>query len=165
MAVEFIGGTIPSAVIEVLGEKLTIPEILGFFKSHKPSDDLLGKLKETLNTLNGLLSDGLLGKIIKDILDKINASTCRTKEPDESLMEAMKGEKLLLVLDDAWNIKYNEWDKLLLPLRNVEHGRKIVVTTRGTLSLSSNGRRYIKLLKKGVYHFVWLSIRFCYATM
>ncbi|KAJ6865905.1 hypothetical protein NC652_037434 [Populus alba x Populus x berolinensis] len=131
-------------------------------------------LKETLNTLNGLLDDAeekqitkpavqrwlsdarhavfeaedimevieyehLRSKDIKaasrsvrnrDILDKINASTCRTKEPDESLMEAMKGEKLLLVLDDAWNIKYNEWDKLLLPLRNVEHGRKIVVTTR-----------------------------------
>nr|XP_034893053.1 putative disease resistance RPP13-like protein 1 [Populus alba] len=71
-----------------------------------------------------------VARIIKDILDKINASTCRTKEPDESLMEAVKGKKLLLVLDDAWNIKYNEWDKLLLPLRYVEHGSKIVVTTR-----------------------------------
>ncbi|KAG6742390.1 hypothetical protein POTOM_053261 [Populus tomentosa] len=69
-------------------------------------------------------------RIIKDILDKIDATTCRTKEPDESLMEAVKGKKLLLVLDDAWNIEYNEWDKLLLPLRYVEHGSKIVVTTR-----------------------------------
>jgi hypothetical protein len=60
----------------------------------------------------------------------INARTCRTKEPDESLMEAAKGKKLLLVLDDAWNIEYNEWDKLLLPLRYVEQGSKIVVTTR-----------------------------------
>ncbi|KAJ6859872.1 disease resistance RPP13-like protein 1 isoform X1 [Populus alba x Populus x berolinensis] len=71
-----------------------------------------------------------VARIIKDILEKINASTCRTKEPDESLMEAVKGKKLLLVLDDAWNIKYNEWDKLLLPLRYVEHGSKIIVTTR-----------------------------------
>ncbi|XP_034893047.1 putative disease resistance RPP13-like protein 1 isoform X1 [Populus alba] len=71
-----------------------------------------------------------VARIIKDILEKINASTCRTKEPDESLMEAVKGKKLLLVLDDAWNIKYNEWDKLLLPLRYVEQGSKIVVTTR-----------------------------------
>ncbi|KAI9378965.1 hypothetical protein POPTR_017G014900v4 [Populus trichocarpa] len=71
-----------------------------------------------------------VARIIKDILEKINASTCRTKEPDESLMEAVKGKKLLLVLDDAWNIEYNEWDKLLLPLRYVEHGSKIVVTTR-----------------------------------
>ncbi|XP_011012193.1 PREDICTED: putative disease resistance RPP13-like protein 1 [Populus euphratica] len=70
-----------------------------------------------------------VARIIKDILDKINASTCRTKEPEESLMEAVKGEKLL-VLDDAWNIEYNEWDKLLLPLRYVEQGSKIVVTTR-----------------------------------
>ncbi|KAJ6959008.1 disease resistance RPP13-like protein 1 [Populus alba x Populus x berolinensis] len=71
-----------------------------------------------------------VARIIKEILDKINASTCRTKEPDESLMEAVKGKKLLLVLDDAWNIEYNEWDKLLLPLRYVEQGSKIVVTTR-----------------------------------
>ncbi|XP_073261991.1 putative disease resistance RPP13-like protein 1 [Populus alba] len=71
-----------------------------------------------------------VARIIKDILEKINASTCRAKEPDESLMEAVKGKKLLLVLDDAWNIKYNEWDKLLLPLRYVEQGSKIVVTTR-----------------------------------
>jgi len=69
-------------------------------------------------------------RIIKDILEKINASTFRTKEPDESLMEAVKGKKLLLVLDDAWNMKYNEWYKLLLPLRYVEQGSKIVVTTR-----------------------------------
>ncbi|XP_034926685.1 putative disease resistance RPP13-like protein 1 [Populus alba] len=71
-----------------------------------------------------------VARIIKDILEKINASTCRSKEPDESLMEALKGKKLLLVLDDAWNIKYNEWYKLLLPLQYVEQGSKIVVTTR-----------------------------------
>jgi hypothetical protein len=63
MAVGFIGGSILFAVIEVLGEKLTTPEILGFFKIHKLNDGLLGKLKETLNTLNGLLGDGLLGKL------------------------------------------------------------------------------------------------------
>jgi hypothetical protein len=71
-----------------------------------------------------------VARIIKDIIKKIKARTCPTKEPDESLMEAVKGKKLLLVLDDAWNIEYNEWDKLLLPLRYVEHGSKIVVTTR-----------------------------------
>ena len=57
MAVEFIGGSILSAVIEVLGEKLTAPEILGFFKSHKLNDALLGKLKETqiiFNTISEL---------------------------------------------------------------------------------------------------------------
>ncbi|XP_034926682.1 putative disease resistance RPP13-like protein 1 [Populus alba] len=70
-----------------------------------------------------------VARIIKDILDKINASTCRTKEPDESLMEAVKEKKLLLVLDDAWNVEYIEWKKLLLPLQYVEHGSKIVVTT------------------------------------
>ncbi|KAJ6865896.1 hypothetical protein NC652_037425 [Populus alba x Populus x berolinensis] len=45
-------GSILSAVIEVLSEKLTTPEILGFFKSHKLNDGLLGKLKETQITFN-----------------------------------------------------------------------------------------------------------------
>ncbi|KAJ6959006.1 hypothetical protein NC653_037324 [Populus alba x Populus x berolinensis] len=75
MAVEFIGGSILSAVIEVLSEKLTTPEILGFFKSHKLNDALLGKLKETLNTLNGLLSDGLLGKL-KETRITFNSEVC-----------------------------------------------------------------------------------------
>ncbi|KAG5226332.1 disease resistance RPP13 protein [Salix suchowensis] len=69
-------------------------------------------------------------RIIDDILKKINGGTCGSKEPDESLMEALKGKKLLLVLDDAWNIVYNEWIKLLLPLQYMEQGSKIVVTTR-----------------------------------
>jgi replication-associated recombination protein RarA len=77
-----------------------------------------------------------VARIIEDIIKKIKARTCPTKErdepkePNESLMEAVKGKKLLLVLDDAWNIEYNEWEKLLLPLQYVEHGSKIVVTTR-----------------------------------
>ncbi|KAJ6865903.1 hypothetical protein NC652_037432 [Populus alba x Populus x berolinensis] len=71
-----------------------------------------------------------VARIIKDILKKIDATTCCTKEPDESLMEAVKGKKLLLVLDDAWNIERSKWNKLLLPLQYVEHGSKIVVTTR-----------------------------------
>jgi len=39
-----------------------------------------------------------VARIIKDILKQIKETTCPTKEPDESLMEAVKGKKLLLVL-------------------------------------------------------------------
>ncbi|KAJ6959012.1 disease resistance RPP13-like protein 1 isoform X1 [Populus alba x Populus x berolinensis] len=70
MAVEYIGGSILSAVIEVLGEKVTTPEILGFFKSHKLDDGLLGKLKETLNTLNGLLDDAEEKQITKPAVQR-----------------------------------------------------------------------------------------------
>ncbi|KAJ6289676.1 hypothetical protein OIU78_025574 [Salix suchowensis] len=281
MAAEFVGGSILAAVIEVLAKRLSTPEILGFFKSHKLNGGVLEKMEETLNTLNGLLDDaeekqitrpavkkwlddarhavyeaedlmevidyerlrskdkaasrrvrnrvrnlfrildpdnkrikemeaelqkiyeklerlvkhkgdlrhiegngggrplsekttpvvdeshvygreadkeaimeylltqnntngsnvgvipivGMGGqfdvtRIIDDILKKINGGICGSKEPDESLMEALKGKKLLLVLDDAWNIVYNEWIKLLLPLQYMEQGSKIVVTTR-----------------------------------
>ncbi|KAJ6959024.1 hypothetical protein NC653_037342 [Populus alba x Populus x berolinensis] len=55
MALELIGGSILSALIEVLVDRLASREVLGFFKSHKLDGGLLAKLKETLNTVNGLL--------------------------------------------------------------------------------------------------------------
>ncbi|KAJ6859865.1 hypothetical protein NC651_036239 [Populus alba x Populus x berolinensis] len=52
MAVEFIGGSILSAVIEVLSEKLTTPEILGFFKSHKLNDGTAFQHQDVMDVCN-----------------------------------------------------------------------------------------------------------------
>jgi hypothetical protein len=57
MALESIGGSILSALVEVLVDRLAFREVPGFFKSHELDDGLLEKLKETLNTVNGLLDD------------------------------------------------------------------------------------------------------------
>ncbi|XP_034893045.1 putative disease resistance RPP13-like protein 1 [Populus alba] len=40
-----------------------------------------------------------VARIIKDILEKINATTCRTKEPDESLMEPHGGKIVVTTRD------------------------------------------------------------------
>jgi hypothetical protein len=99
MALELIGGSILSALIEVLVDRLASREVLGFFKSHK-LDGVLDKLKETLNTVNGLLDDAEEKQITKlavknwlndvkhavyeaeDILDEINYEYLRSKDID-----------------------------------------------------------------------------------
>jgi hypothetical protein len=92
--VEYIGGSILYAVIEVLGEKLTTPEILGFFKSHKLNDGLLGKLKETLNTLNGLLDDAEEKQITKPAVQKWLIDARHAVYEAEDLMEEIEYEHL-----------------------------------------------------------------------
>ncbi|KAJ6859875.1 disease resistance RPP13-like protein 1 isoform X2 [Populus alba x Populus x berolinensis] len=57
MALELIAEPILSPVIQVLVERLTSRQVLGFFKCHELDGGLLQKLKETLNTVNGLLDD------------------------------------------------------------------------------------------------------------
>jgi hypothetical protein len=101
MALELIGGSILSALIDVLVEyRLASREVLGFFKSHELDDGLLEKLNETLNTVNGLLDDAEEKQITKhavknwlndvkhavyeaeDILEEINYEYLRSKDID-----------------------------------------------------------------------------------
>ncbi|MED6169679.1 hypothetical protein PIB30_023541 [Stylosanthes scabra] len=39
-------------------------------------------------------------------------------------------EKFFVVLDDAWNENYDDWNKLLKPFQNGVKGRKILITNR-----------------------------------
>ncbi|KAL9380325.1 hypothetical protein Peur_025982 [Populus x canadensis] len=80
--------------IEVLGEKVTTPEILGFFKSHKLNDGPLGKLKETLNTLNGLLDDAEEKQITKPAVQKWLNDARHAVYEAEDLMEVIEYEHL-----------------------------------------------------------------------
>jgi hypothetical protein len=96
MALE-IAGSILSALVDVLVDRLASPEVRDFFKSHKLDDGLLEKLNETLNTVNGLLDDAEEKQITKlavknwlndvkhavyeaeDILEEINYEYLRSK--------------------------------------------------------------------------------------
>ncbi|CAL5382694.1 unnamed protein product [Camellia sinensis] len=74
-------------------------------------------------------------KITKAILESFTLQSCDLTELTalQCKLEVMlAGKKFLLVLDDVWNHRDEEWSSLQSPLRAGAHGSKIVVTTRIT---------------------------------
>lgn len=71
-------------------------------------------------------------KIAKDILRELGSKNCDSKTQNQlhlELKERLKGKKFLLMLDDVWNVKYDDWDILQTPLKFAQEC-KIVVTTQ-----------------------------------
>jgi hypothetical protein len=69
-------------------------------------------------------------KILESITGQ-NPSSGHLEPLQTDLKEKLKSKKFLLVLDDVWeDKKEGEWDKLFAPLRSVNIGSKILLTTR-----------------------------------
>ena len=71
------------------------------------------------------------------------------------LKEKLAGKKFLLVLDDVWNNRNNDWDLLWNPLKTGAKGSKILVTTRNRDVASSMGT-------VPAHHFRGLSFEDCW---
>ncbi|KAL7234859.1 hypothetical protein ACSBR1_018344 [Camellia fascicularis] len=74
-------------------------------------------------------------RITKAILDEFNLDSCNSTELNtlqRKLEDKLAGKKFLLVLDDVWNYRDEEWSSLQSPFRAAAHGSKIIVTTRIT---------------------------------
>ncbi|XP_028120141.1 putative disease resistance RPP13-like protein 1 [Camellia sinensis] len=75
-------------------------------------------------------------RITKAILESFTLAPCNLTELSalqRELEDTLTGKKFLLVLDDVWNHRYEEWSLLQSPfLRAGAHGSKIIVTTRIT---------------------------------
>ncbi|XP_028103848.1 putative disease resistance RPP13-like protein 1 [Camellia sinensis] len=75
-------------------------------------------------------------RITKAILESFTRAPCNLTELSalqRELEDTLTGKKFLLVLDDVWNHRYEEWSLLQSPfLRAGAHGSKIIVTTRIT---------------------------------
>ncbi|CAL5331110.1 unnamed protein product [Camellia sinensis] len=72
-------------------------------------------------------------KITKAIYDSVTSQTCSFNNLDQAqvqLKQALVGKKFLIVLDDVWNKKYNDWNDLSSPFNDGAQGSKVVVTTR-----------------------------------
>ncbi|KAI8027035.1 putative disease resistance RPP13-like protein 1 [Camellia lanceoleosa] len=72
-------------------------------------------------------------RISKVILESITSKSCEFKELNQvqvQLKQNLVGKKILIVLDDVWDKKYNDWNVLKSPFNDGAPGSKIIVTTR-----------------------------------
>ncbi|XP_027923034.1 putative disease resistance RPP13-like protein 1 [Vigna unguiculata] len=65
----------------------------------------------------------------------------------KNLKEKLSGKKFLLVLDDVWNEKREEWEVVQTPLNDGAPGSRILVTTRAE-KVASNMRSKVHHLKQ-----------------
>ncbi|XP_047964218.1 putative disease resistance protein RGA3 [Salvia hispanica] len=73
------------------------------------------------------IAKGIIGSVTKEI---IPLGINQLELVLEKLGHCISGKKFLLVLDDVWTEKYNEWEPLKINLRKGAVGSKILVTTR-----------------------------------
>ncbi|XP_057511494.1 putative disease resistance protein RGA3 [Actinidia eriantha] len=72
-------------------------------------------------------------RITKEIAGYVHADSSGSRTLDQvqvQLKKALAGKKFLIVLDDIWDVKYNEWNILKSPFRDGAPGCKVIVTTR-----------------------------------
>uniref|UniRef100_A0A803PYN3 Uncharacterized protein n=1 Tax=Cannabis sativa TaxID=3483 RepID=A0A803PYN3_CANSA len=72
-------------------------------------------------------------RLIKAIIESGTGCACEPMEMDPlqiRLRDMLQGKRFLIVLDDVWNEKHDEWDKLKCVLECGSKGASVVVTTR-----------------------------------
>ncbi|XP_057741926.1 putative disease resistance RPP13-like protein 1 [Arachis stenosperma] len=72
-------------------------------------------------------------KVTKTVIEAITSSACYLKDLNllqHELKERLSRRKFFVVLDDAWNEDYEDWNRLLKPFQNGVKGSKILITTR-----------------------------------
>ncbi|KAK8469933.1 hypothetical protein PHAVU_004G013200 [Phaseolus vulgaris] len=84
--------------------------------------------------------------ILEAVTDKTDDSG-NLEMVHKKLKGKLSGKKFLLVLDDVWNERREEWEAVRTPLSYGAPGSRILVTTRGE-KVASNMRSKVHLLKQ-----------------
>ncbi|GMP41480.1 hypothetical protein CsSME_00011567 [Camellia sinensis var. sinensis] len=97
-------------------------------------------------------------RISRVILESITNKACEFKDLNQvqvQLKQNLVGKKILIVLDDVWDKKYNDWKVLKSPFNDGAPGSKIIVTTRDGDVASSMGTVQNHLLRHLSEHDCW----------
>ncbi|KAF5445890.1 hypothetical protein F2P56_031565 [Juglans regia] len=95
-----------------------------------------------------------LHTITKTILEAVTSATCDIKDLNRlqvTLKEKLTEKKILLVLDEVWNMNYSDWEILMNPFKFVAQGSRVIVTTRDDSVASvmrANVTHYVKKLSE-----------------
>jgi hypothetical protein len=76
-----------------------------------------------------------LTSILKEMIQfhsKMKLDDSSTSHLQSRLLEFMRGQCFLLVLDDVWTQEYEEWDSLRVLLKQGAKGSRVLVTSRIT---------------------------------
>ncbi|KAJ0829160.1 putative P-loop containing nucleoside triphosphate hydrolase, leucine-rich repeat domain superfamily [Helianthus annuus] len=65
-----------------------------------------------------------------------------------ALKEKLEGKRFLLVLDDVWNEKYEEWENLMRPFHSGATGSRVIMTTRKQQLLKKIGFHHLDHLDR-----------------
>ncbi|KAF2322501.1 hypothetical protein GH714_017339 [Hevea brasiliensis] len=83
MAASLIGGSVLSAFLQVLFDRMASREVLDFFKGRKLNDGLLEKLRTTIESVNGVLDDAEEESILSQLsATKVGTYISKTKGPE-----------------------------------------------------------------------------------
>ncbi|KAL4279652.1 hypothetical protein GQ457_03G003650 [Hibiscus cannabinus] len=72
-------------------------------------------------------------RLTKAIVESIEGKSCDIQELDplqRRLVEKLVGKRILIVLDDVWNVSRDKWDRLKQALQSGGRGSAVIVTTR-----------------------------------
>ncbi|XP_060670218.1 putative disease resistance RPP13-like protein 1 [Ziziphus jujuba] len=81
----------------------------------------------------------LTKKIYEEVANSLSSTVDEAFKLQLKLKEFLNGKKVLLVLDDVWNVDHKRWCDLKSSFESTAHGSKIIVTTRSAKVASDLG--------------------------
>ncbi|KAJ0716987.1 putative P-loop containing nucleoside triphosphate hydrolase, leucine-rich repeat domain superfamily [Helianthus annuus] len=80
-----------------------------------------------------------ISKVIFQSMAGVNKAFADLNLLQEDLVNHLRGKRFLLVLDDVWSERREEWEILVKPFYTCAHGSKIIITTRKDKLLKNLG--------------------------
>nr|XP_015901199.2 putative disease resistance RPP13-like protein 1 [Ziziphus jujuba var. spinosa] len=137
---------------EVDGDKLSVLPIVGMGGMgkttlaqlvYKEIDDKVMKKPFNIKAWITVSEESDVLTLTKKIYEEVTNSSSSTVDEafklQLKLKEFLNGKKLLLVLDDVWNVDHKRWCDLKSSFESTAHGSKIIVTTRSAKVASDLG--------------------------